>query len=408
MNSNASRPTKTSLLLLASLLLLLAFGASGCSDKKSFSESNEYDPNFDYPYAFHRQGYALNFAPSEDGYYVTYKNLLYFIDAQRLQPIVLDARPNNGCKSAPTVETCRALVSNEQIFIRFTQVYDERLYTLESKTIDGEGGVPQTEYTLVRMKLDGTSRENVMTFPLRPTTIALHRGYLYFTMTGSDKDGRYTSSVNRVSMENPAGKAEVLGETKDEKAQYLDVLPFGNQIYWHLLGSPYHAYRHDLSSRETIKLWDSSDSGSTNLQALSGDKLYFSRFYGNPNDPRSYIRYQSDLDGSQIQEVATPHPAVLSFLTADSAYLYQMPIIPYLEDAPGVPNRLDIFQKSDSAKAMSVDTSFAPRDFGLLPGDDRYFFATFMSKDGHPLYTALKKADIPSGKAAFTSFMENL
>ncbi|WP_339279241.1 hypothetical protein NYE40_02405 [Paenibacillus sp. FSL W8-1187] len=393
--------------LFAVLLIALPILFSGCSDKAFFSESNEYDPNFDYPYAFHRQGYALNFAPSEDGYYVTYRNLLYFIDAERLQPIVLDARPNNGCKSDPTVETCRALVSNEQNFIRFTQVYDRHLYSLESMTIDGDGGFPQTEYTLIRMQLDGTSRENVMTFPLRPTTIALHRGYLYFTMTGSDKDGRYTSTVNRVSLKHPSSKPEVLGETRDEKSQFLDVLPYGNQIYWHMLGNPYHAYRYDPIRGETKMLWDNADSSSTNLHAVAGDKLYFGRFYGDPGDKRSFIRYQSDLNGNHIKEVSTPHPAVLSFLTVDSSYLYQMPIIPYLEDAPEVPNRLDIYQNHDFSKAMSVNTSFAPRSFGIISGDDRHLFGTYL-QEGELLYTALKKDEIKLGKAAFISFMENL
>ncbi|CAH8704994.1 hypothetical protein M5W83_13265 [Paenibacillus thiaminolyticus] len=387
-------------------LLLCLILASGCSSK-TFPDDNEYHLDWDYPFMYHKQGYGLKITRSDKGYYFLHQQLIYYMDKESTKPILLDNRPDNQCMDIPTTENCFAFVpfssSNPP---QFLQYYDTHLYVLESY-LDRESKRSRFDntWTLVRLDPDGKNRKVIKTFEAAPRSLAIHRGYLYYSTTDGNRESDLEVNVFKASLDNLKQDPELIYHASDQVNEITDIIPYGTQLYWLVFNEKgYETQRYDLQSGQVTTLWDRGDGGLSSLRNIANNRLYFSYFYGDPLDKRTHKKYSSDLEGNHIEEVKVDHPPIISYIYRDSLYTYIQPIGGYVHEyAPDVPVQLSIFK--DNALIHQVDLSPFSKHIEMVPGDDRYMFAyNELSDKSSILY--LDKREIESGQAKLKPLLE--
>ncbi|WCF08609.1 hypothetical protein NDS46_01425 [Paenibacillus thiaminolyticus] len=391
-----------SLILLLWLLLLVA----GCS-KKSFPEDNEYRLEWDYPFMYHKQGYGLKITRSDKGYYFLREQLIYYMDKESTNPIVLDNRPDHQCMDNPNTDNCSAFVqftSSEPP--QFLQYYDSHLYVLENYwDRESKRSRFDTTWTLVRLDPDGKNRKVIKTFEAAPRSLAIHRGYLYYSTTDGNKESDLEVNVFKASLDNLKQDPELIYHASDQVNEITDIIPYGTQLYWLVFNEKgYETQRYDLQSGQVTTLWDRGDGGLSSLRNIANNRLYFSYFYGDPLDKRTHKKYSSDLEGNHIEEVKVDHPPIISYIYRDSLYTYIQPIGGYVHEyAPDVPVQLSIFK--DNALIHQVDLSPFSKHIEMVPGDDRYMFAYNEQSDKSSILY-LDKREIESGQAKLKPLLE--
>ncbi|RJG26553.1 hypothetical protein [Paenibacillus thiaminolyticus] len=387
-------------------LLLCLILASGCSSK-TFPGDNEYHLDWDYPFMFHEQGYGLKITRSETGYYFLHQQLIYYMDKESTKPILLDNRPDNQCMDIPTTENCFAFVpfssSNPP---QFLQYYDTHLYVLESY-LDRESKRSRFDntWTLVRLDPDGQNRKVIKAFEAAPRSLAIHRGFLYYTTTDGSRENDLELNVFKASLDNLKQDPELIYHASDKVNEITDIIPYGTQLYWLVFNEKgYETQRYDLQSGQVTTLWDRGDGGLSSLRSIANNRLYFSYFYGDPLDKRTHKKYSSDLEGKDIEEVTIDHPPIISYIYKDSSYTYIQPIGGYVHAyAPDIPVQLSIFK--DNTLVHKIDFSPFSKHIEMVPGDDRYMFAHNEQSDKSSILY-LDKREIESGQATLKPLLE--
>ncbi|MBG9792205.1 hypothetical protein ABD76_06710 [Paenibacillus dendritiformis] len=387
-------------------LLLCLILASGCSNN-TFPDDNKYHLDWDYPFMFHKQGYGLKITRSETGYYFLHEQLIYYMDKESTKPILLDNRPDNQCIDNPTTKNCSAFVpfsSSEPP--QFLQYYDTHLYVLESYW-DRESKRSRFDNTwmLVRLDPDGKNRKVIKTFEAAPRSLAIHRGFLYYTTTDGSRENDLEVNVFKASLNNLKQDPELIYHASEQVNEITDIIPYGTQLYWLVFNEKgYETQRYDLHSGQVTTLWDRGDGGLSSLRSIANNRLYFSYFYGDPLDKRTHKKYSSDLEGNHIEEVPVDHPPIISYIYKDSSYTYIQPIGGYVHEyAPDIPVQLSIFK--DNALVHKIDLSPFSKHIEMLPGDDRYMFAHNEQSDKSSILY-LDKREIESGQATLKTLLE--
>lgn len=360
---------------LVSLVFVLLIG---CSKKQSFVQDDNYHAETDYPYSFHHQGMGLLLTPAENGYYFEHSKLLYYTDAQQLKPVVLDNRPNNGCDSTPTANNCYAYVETVE-FPRFLQYYQSKLYSLENvRDVSNIDNPHNKIWILVSRDADGTNRKKVYTFATEPNRLAIHRGFLYYSATNSDKDGNSQTTINRVSLAK-SNKQQVLFTSNDPELRIVDLLPYGKQVYWtkfrmNEITFSYNTQRYDIEDGTIGDMWLSEEIRSSKINAIENNRVYYKHSYGE-SDKRNFIVHSSDLNGRNEKEVDIRNTSeTLSNFSQDSRYTYIWPIPAFLSDEDReTMNKLSVYK--EGIKLNEVDLNQLHISAQLIVGDDRYLFA---------------------------------
>ncbi|MGE6226194.1 hypothetical protein [Paenibacillus chitinolyticus] len=395
---------KCTLIWIFALFTLLT---TGCTNSQ-LPNDNTYHQEWDYPNMFNIQGYGLEMTSAEKGYYFLHENLIYYMDKNSKQTVLLDNRPDNHCKNKPDSTNCNAFVEKtEPNPPNFIQYYNSQLYVLENFwDKESKRSKFDTIWKLSRLDLDGKNRKEIKKFDTAPRSIAIHRGYLYYSVVSAGKDNVLRTQVLREKLEGTK-KEEVLFTDKGMLDDITDIVPYGNQLYWIAWTSKggYLTQRYDLDSGKISSLWDREDGSSNILLNISEDKLYFSYFYGEPGDKRALQIYSSDLNGGQIEEVKIEHPPVLSKFFKDKTYTYIRPIDSYSSDLPqDYPYELAIFK--NNKKIHTVNLSSLTKLNETIVGDDKFMFIRYMGQ-GKKGILYLDKTLIESGKADFQPLLES-
>lgn len=388
-------------------IIVLSFIIAGCTNQ-NYPNDDTYHPEWDYPYMFHVQGNGLEMTSTENGYYFLLGQLIYYMDKNGTKPVLLDNRPDHRCSKMPNITNCYALVEKSELKSpNFIQNYQSHLYILEN-VWDKESTQSRfdTVWKLSRLDLDGKNRKLLKKFNTSPSTIAIHRGYLYYATVSASNNTPQKVEVLRTKMDGDMSSDEVVYTGDDNVTDISGILPYGNQLYWlEFTDKGYRTQRYDLNNNKVTTLWDRGDGSLSNLLNVSGNKLYFSYFYGDPADKRTHKKYSSDLQGNQIEEVQIEHPPALSHIYNDKNYTYIRVIDVYVQDLPkGYPHELSIYE--DDAKVHNVDLSLIPKINETLVGDERYMFIKYMGQNWVEGFFILDKSQIKSGQAEFKLLIE--
>lgn len=390
------------------LTMALFIVITGCSSSDT-PRDNSYHVDTDYPYMFYQQGLGSPIAPSDQGYYFLDQNLINYADKATMKPVLLDNRPNHGCLQEPTTQNCYAYVqSNSSRRANFLQFYDSKLYVLESYWDKEHEEMFHISWILSRMDADGKNRKTVKNFDTEPNSLAIHRGYLYYSVTDSDKYGVLRSSVHKIPINDLKQTGEEIYLSTGKKERIGDLLPYGNQLYWiYIDDQGYNTIRYDFTTGQINGLWAQEETSFSRILSISDNKLFFSYFYGDPSDTRVFSKYSSDLKGDNIQSVKLEFPPVMSYFYQDSRYSYVLPIYEYIRDRTDIPHKMAIYSKEQiSPKIIEIDMNGAITPYDMVIGDDRYMFMIYglPKDDSEILY--LDKDLISTGSAKFQTLLE--
>lgn len=385
------------------MILAMSFLSAGCN-RSVMPSDNEYHSEVDFPYQFRDGFMGLGMTSSETGYYLLHNNLIYYMDKEKMKPVILDNRPDNNCLSKPDSKNCYAFVKNEEQMTSLLQYYHSHLYIAES-LFDPKISKFGWYMKLSRMDSDGKNRHEIKTFKLSPKTIAIHRGYIYYATVSVTKDNVEQLEIKRSKLKDP-NKEEIIYTGTDGITDLSAMIPFGNQLYWVGLGNKgYAEQRYDFSTGKVTTLWDRGDGGYSSILSISDQRLYFSYFYGDPADPRTLKKYSSDLQGRDIKELPIEHPPVISYFLKDNNYSYIRPNDAYKDHLPkGVPYELAILK--DNVKIDSLDLTPLTKFFQLYVGDDRYMFIRY-SDDTKAGYYYIDKSQFETKQASFKPLLES-
>ncbi|TVX93827.1 hypothetical protein [Paenibacillus agilis] len=397
---------KKSFLLGMMLLALLVL--AGCT-KLPYPEDDAYHAQWDYPYMYAGQG--LETAWTKQGHYFLFNNFIYFMKNNSTKPQLIDTRTEQKCTESPNRSNCKAYVQRTHTAVkrgnitfeppRFLQYYDSQLYVLENEhNPEKENEQSYLTWTLTSMNVDGSNREVVKTFEAPPDSLALHRGYLYYSIWEKNKEGSEQVKVLKAKLTALDKKPEVIYSETDNIVSVTTITPYGNQLYWTMLTKDnYKIQRYDLNNEEIKTLFDRKDGSINFLLSISENRLYFSYLYRKMEDKRSHKLYSSDLQGNNIVEEKIEYPPVFSFMYKDKSYSYIHPSGGYVRSYKlDVPLTLAIFKQNK--KIHEVDMSSLPLDPELVAGDERYMFMR-INKGTSSSLLYLDKSQIESGQAAF-------
>lgn len=388
------------------LTLLFLIVVTGCTSSE-YPDDNNFHEEWDYPLNFRIQGHGLFMTGSEKGYYFMNEDLIYYMDKESKKPVLLDNRPDHRCKNKPDSSNCYAFIQTEDGDIpALIQYYDSKLYVLESYwDTKSKRSKFDIVWKLSRMDPDGKNRKTFKIFNTKPNYVAIHRGYLYYSMMSAGKDNVQTTKVVRSKMEGKH-REEVIYEKTGLDANITDIVPYGQQLYlnsWTDKG--YEILRYDLETREVTAIADRKDEGGSNfLQAINGGNLYFSYYYGIVEDERNRKFYSSNLKGEQIKQLKLDDPLTLSVFYKDNLYSYMRPLFAYAKDLPeGVPYEMAIYKDNEIIHRVNL-TDLPKMNYNIL-GDEKYMFLRYEDYENIG-YMILDKSMIEPGRAEFEPLLE--
>jgi len=388
--------------LLGGLIGLLL--VAGCSNKEIVSDT--FESGSDHPYYFDGMGTPF-IAAGEEGYYFLSGNYIYYADRATMKPVLLENKPNSTCFSddiEQESQNCNAFVNlgDLQGFLAYGQ---GNLYTIEQKIELEKGKGIFKRYNFVRISKDGSVKKTILTIDDRPTTMIVHRGYLYYATKGFSQQSEGSYSLMRFPLDRSFAKPETLYEGSQQNGSIVYLTAYGNRLYFQDGGmNILREMTFDLRSKTASRILSDDDTVYPFLKSFSGDKLLFTYFYGDIEDPEAWKAHTANLDGSQIAELPF-QPDFFSIFNMDDRYFYVRPddvylnVDPYKEKYKHIINEMKVYD-TQYRLVDSIPLPFKALTNNHIVGDESYMF--FYYDNGQTIeFSYLDKQDIGSGNATF-------
>ena len=357
-------------------LLLTIFVLSGCSSQPTSSTirptinepgeplampAGEMAPGDDQ-YTFERPiALMVSMAQTEDGLYFfsgMSEYFLYYMDKDTGKVSILCNKPDCLHDEEPDIERiadCNALfIPGENKNLLFADPY---LYVIAPQ-ID-----PKTSaevYKLIQVSQDGAQRKEIYTFPDKPVSFTIHRGYAYWstddggTEPGREAETTTTARIYRLALENMGQQPEMLFETQGTCAYISKLTGYRNMVYFNYstyedatmaVGHP-SVMRINLNNLAVEQVADSAGS-----YGFCGDKLVF--YYNGQ-------LYMGETNGEGIKPLET---AVQDFFFSDDQYIVVDTLMQSLQNE-GKPRMLYVYDLQGQ-ELMHFDIS-------MIDSDTRY------------------------------------
>jgi hypothetical protein len=280
-------------------LVILILILPGCYSEPT-DYSNSFNRETDYAYFFHGDGEGTRIASSDQGYYFLNGSYLYYTDKDKMKPVLLDNNPDSTClEEGADEKRCGAYV-NIGVKDGFVAYYDDRLYTLQTKTTFVQSERKESA-ELIRMEKDGSKRKKVLSFDFIPKSIAIHRGMVYYSLRDFNKDAEAKVQMLQYNLHGFFAEPKVIFDGDLPNGDVQDIIPYGNQVYFYHTGKNIvRVMRYDIQQKTISRLFSDDDQVYPFLKAISNNNLLFSYFYGDIEDPRTLSTYSSDLAGGHI------------------------------------------------------------------------------------------------------------
>lgn len=286
-------------LLSVILILYITNILIGCS-KKDLGDN--YVSNEDAQYMFMQSSLDKYIAKSDSGYYFVNGLYLYYADKETMKPVILCDKPNclHDKETDPHKKPeCNAFIGSESN--NLLTIYDNHIYYY------GVNAKDNFEKYIFRIGLDGNDKKAVAKIGDNVTSMAIHRGKLYYSnyedIPSSDRkyEGEKIAKLNEYDFLKSSSKPKVIKEFKNIDGAISYIIPLGNKVYFNEYTFDDSSYGldskiqiYDIKNKKIDKLYDYKES----IYRIFKDNIIFSAAIEEngeyKRDPHVYI---CDLDG---------------------------------------------------------------------------------------------------------------
>ncbi len=360
-----------------SLFLILCICVSFAACSPPIPTSDQYVEGYDLQNMFGNAPEFRMCASDDSYYYLAPTGTIYIIDKQTLNCVPFCSKPN--CKHDNA--QCAARTRSQGLWM-----YQGALYVSEPR----EGTTTETNelesYTLYKISLDGSSKDEVRYVGMSLMGGFIHRGYYY----ANDFDG-----VRRYSLTNKEENELILKTTSEQ--DYMIRNAHGNSIYINITRNNtqpvIEMFRYNLSDLSappiSVGQMEVRDDGELNelmplyisdegILALDGVTA------NNQTTVQDFSFFWLDKDGKEKERLDLPKTDIDSSglcgsITADDSYYYRFIV-------PGIRAKKEDMEKSilhiyDRKTNQLIEKCSFYEEYGCLysfvRGDDRYLFIEF-------------------------------
>ncbi len=385
-------------------ILIFLFTLSSCGGKQ-YTE-NTYINGQDFQYMYFRQGSSPIMAESENGYYFFSGCYLYYADKATMKPVILCNKPNclhDNEKNDKKVFNCNAFFYNYAS--PFIAYYDGNIYV-----VSGSVGINE-EYELIKISSDGTKRESILKFDVKPMSVAIHRGRVYYDQTAYDKDQKSVYCINEFELGGFNKKPKTLYTGRLEGGHIQDLMCYGNNIYFTEFAHSEKAFttitmRYDILTKEASKLFPSINENSMELSsypAVFNEKLYYSVSKYNPDGTSQELNsFMCDLDGKNSKRIFDLDKD--SVFLSDLKYLYSNDLRWSADAKPKDQQMLRILDK-DGKVQNSLKTGDINDYSDIICGGELHLFVTSGNDNKYQIFY-VDKSKFGLGKIELQQFFE--
>ena len=388
------------------LHIIILVCLTSCKDNADYS--NKYNWETDYQYLYRRQGLPEAVTYNGDGYYFLTGDRIYYADKDNMEPVILDNRPDADYDDAESAYFTKTF---NRGFITFN---NGKLYILEMYEKLGDDNRVKEPARLIEMEKDGTGRKTVLTFDFFPEFIAIHRGFVYYTVRDFSKKSDLEYYLMKYNLDKRfSGEPEVVYKGELPTGAITEVFPYGNNVYFHdfdVEEGIMRTMRYDIKEETVKRIIVHNDDMETipSFAGILNNKLLLDMWEGkDPNFERESFAYVSDLEGTDIEKL----PIAINFISniySDDKYLYLRPVEAYRrrDEYSHIKNEMAIYDleynlvdKVDMSKYIGISQ--------LVSGDDDYMFIFYTSDLTTFAVDYLDKKEIGSGNLEFKNLIGN-
>lgn len=346
-----------------SIGMLMTF-LTGCTPKREFDTSPEFNLETDYNTNYDQFGYSSQFAETEDGYYyLTREKFLRFIDKETMKEIALCNKPDCSHWRGDE-EKCNSYMgamAPAELFY-----YKGKLYGFTDRSSADELGF--TGVGLCEIAKDGSSIKKVWEVDWKGKSSGqfqsgiLHRGVYYF-YTNNDKD----ISIYAYDLETKKCKCIFDEPNRDGTSLFAA----GDFLYWRYVDgelSDHAVVRYQISTGE-VKIFEGYFHA-----VVGGDRIYFRRWEEKTDSLISY----TGRDGKNMVNTDVP---LEGRLHGGKEYLFGI-----IES--GGKNTITVYDTETMRLVDELDITNlceGVRFDYVLSGNDEVFFVTNIER-GHIFY----------------------
>ncbi|QNU66030.1 hypothetical protein EHE19_014225 [Ruminiclostridium herbifermentans] len=395
---------KNKLILVYIMTLLITL--SGCGGKQS--TENTYIKDQDSQFMYFSQGSSPIMAEAENGYYFFSGSYLYYADKNTMKPVILCNKPNciHDRENDPKkVYNCNAFFSNDAS--PFISYYNGNIYVIS--IILGSSN-QQTE--LLKVSSDGTKRKSILKFDVKPMSLTIHRGKLYYEQAAYDKNQNSVYSIKEFNLNKFNAKPKTIYTGTLEGGHIQDLMCYGNNLYFLEFAHNENSFtdihmRYDILTGKANRLYndiDSDDLEFASYPSIHNGKIYYSvSKYNMDGTSQTKNSYVCNLDGSNKKEIFSIDKD--SVFLSDQQYLYSNDIIWSADAKPKDQQKLRILDNNGKV-INSIDTGYINDNSSVICGGDLHLFITTSTKDKFQIFYADKKQFTKTGKIEIKTFFE--
>ncbi|MHB8063341.1 MAG: hypothetical protein ACYDG2_12010, partial [Ruminiclostridium sp.] len=367
------RYLKNKLVILSLIIYLIVL--SGCGSK-TITE-NSYIKGQDFQYMYFEQGSSIIMAETENGYYFFSGWYLYYADKQTMKPVILCSKPNclHDTETDPKkVYNCNAFFRSPGV-LPFIAYYDGDIYVMST-----EFGKGKNEYELVKISFDGTKRKSILSFDVEPTSLAIHRGKLYYTQTAYDKNQKSIYAIREFDLKKFNAKPKEIYTGVLEGGNIQDLMCYGNNLYFLEFAHNEKSFsninmRYNIITGKAVRLFSDinyNDMEISSYPAIYNGKLYYSvAKYNTDGTAITKESFVCDLNGENKKKIFEVDKD--SIILADQYYLYSNDIIWSSDAKSKDKQKLRILDK-DGMKIDSISTGNINDNSSILCGGESHLF----------------------------------
>jgi hypothetical protein len=375
---------------------------ASCGNKKITEDS--YVSGQDYQYMYFTQAYNSHMVEGKDGYYFFSGNYLYYADKKTMKPVIMCNKPNclHDMETDPrkTINCNAFFESGNGTFLAY---YDGELYTISNIITKEKRGSE-----LIKLSADGTKRKSILEFSSEPTSLAIHRGKIYYTQIAYDKNQKANYKISEVDLKKLNAKPEDIYIGNLEGGTIQKLLAYGNSLYFMERSNKGNissrTMRYDILSKKTNSLLmdeEKNKEGFTYPTIYDNNLWYFKRIFNLDYSVRESKLYESDLKGENQKESFK----IDYFCNAlsDGNYLYLKDV--FVEGGrPKEKRSLDVLDNSGKV-INSIDIASLSDDHKVICGGDDHLFIENYTEDLYQIFY-LDKKQFGSGKLEMKPFFE--
>ena len=319
------------------ILLILCLLFTSCSSSSNYPTDNAFHFETDAQSSAFLPAMNRGIAESETGYYfgmmLKGSRFLFYTDKETMRTVPVCSKPN--CLHYEETDQERREMCNAY----FTGILGGggSMFYYGGKLYIPEYGMSSSEININEYSLDGTARKTIFTIDNKEIVscnMLFHRGYFYAMTSTYDEEMNAVLQIWRYSMDQPKKERECLFEYTAKGAWIQDILAYGNQLFFKIMGDgPTRMYQMNLQSGNIEEIFKISNENNGVYTLFPLKNFLFAKQVN--YDPQKEIYQQketiyiADIDGNNIKKWKETD---YNLLAADNQYIYEATYGYYIRD----------------------------------------------------------------------------